>query len=136
MEVLQGKKIFYVEDDLKNRAITQMILEQAGAAVRFERWGQDDVLVRLKAFAPVDLILLDLMFPRGVTGYQIFDMIRQEPEFADTPIVAVSASDPSIEIPRTQQKGFAGFIGKPIDIRLFPQQVADTLNGEQIWFAR
>ncbi len=135
MMLLQGNRIFYIEDDLKNRALTMMILEQAGARVGFERWGQKDAIARLTAFLPVDLILLDLMFPRNVTGYDVFDAICREPLLADIPIVAVSASDPEIEIPKTREKGFAGFISKPIDLRLFPKQVASFINGEHIGYA-
>jgi CheY-like chemotaxis protein len=130
---LEGKRIFYVEDDVKNRSLVQIILEQAGATIGFERWGKDQTLPRLRAFAPVDLILLDLMLPRGVTGYDVFDAIRAEPEFAHVPIVAISASDPSIEIPRTRARGFAGFISKPIDLQSFPTQISTLINGQQIW---
>ncbi len=133
--LLQGKRIFYVEDDVKNKTITQVILEQVGATFAFERWG-NDVVSKIKAYMPVDLILLDLMLPHGITGYDVFEAIRREPEFLRVPIVAVSASDPSIEIPRTRARGFDGFIGKPIDLRMFPQQIADVLNGKHIWYAR
>jgi len=130
---LDGKRIFYIEDNVANRAITQTILELSGAHVAFERWGGPEVLTHLHAFMPIDIILLDLMFPRGVTGYDVFDLIRTDPEFSKIPIVAVSASDPSIEIPKTQAKGFAGFISKPISLRDFPQQVSSLLAGQQIW---
>jgi CheY-like chemotaxis protein len=131
--LLADKRIFYVEDDVKNRAIAHMILEREGAKVGFERWGREDTLKRLREFAPVDLILLDLMFPRDVSGYDVFDMIRSQPEFAHIPIVAVSASDPSIEIPKTKAKGFAGFISKPVSLHTFPAQILAFLNGEEAW---
>lgn len=133
--ILANKRIFYFEDDVKNRAIVQMILEQSGATVGFERWGKDDAIKRLHDFQPVDAILLDLMFPYGVTGYDIFDRIREISEFNHIPVIAVSASDPSLEIPRTKNRGFSGFISKPIDIRLFTTQIAHCINGEQVWFA-
>jgi CheY-like chemotaxis protein len=72
----------------------QLLLEQNGAKMSFERWGKD-TMERLRAFAPIDLILLDLMFLHGITGYDIFDRIRAQLEFQHIPIVAVSASDPS-----------------------------------------
>jgi CheY-like chemotaxis protein len=133
---LQGKRIFYIEDDVKNRAITQMILEQAGATVGFERWGRNEVIAKLTAFMPIDLILLDLMFPKNVTGYDVFDIIRSESTFDGIPIVAISASDPSVEIPRTRQRGFAGFVSKPVDLHLLPNQIAVLISGEPIWYAR
>jgi two-component system cell cycle response regulator DivK len=130
--LLQNKRIFLVEDNLGNRAIMQMILEQHGAKISFERWGTDTVS-RLKVFEPVDLILLDLMFPQGITGYDVFDNIRQHTEFRHVPIVAVSASEPALSIPKTQAHGFAGFLPKPIDIDKFPKQVAAILRNEPVW---
>lgn len=130
---LKNKRIFYIEDDVKNRAIAQMILEQSGATVGFERWGRANAIVMLQAFMPIDAILLDLMFPQGVTGYDVFEAIRANSAFDHIPVIAVSASDPAIEIPRAKQLGFAGFISKPIDIRLFPQQIARCIEGESIW---
>jgi CheY-like chemotaxis protein len=130
--LLQDKRIFLVEDNLGNRAIMQMILEQHGAKIGFERWGTDTIS-RLKHFAPIDLILLDLMFPHNITGYEIFDDIRQNQDFHHIPIVAVSASEPAISIPKTQAHGFAGFIPKPIDIDKFPKQIASILRKEPVW---
>ncbi len=133
---LKGKRIFYVEDDVRNKAIAQLILEQAGVLFAFERWGNENTIAKLRAFMPVDLIMLDLMLAHQVSGYDVFEAIRREPEFGHIPIVAVSAADPSVEIPKARDKGFAGFIGKPISLRLFPQQIAELINGGQVWYAR
>jgi adenylate cyclase len=71
----------------------------------------------------------------GMSGYQIYDEIRAEPEFKDVPVVAVSAADPNTAIPQTRAKGFAGFIPKPIDDDLFPQQLLKILNSGQVWIS-
>jgi CheY-like chemotaxis protein len=103
MLALEGKRIFIVEDILANRAIVQLMLEHAGAKVGFERWGTETTK-KLKLFMPVDLILLDLMLPNGITGYSVFTDIRAYPEFRHIPIVAVSASDPTSAIRRQSRK--------------------------------
>ncbi len=133
--VLKGKRIFYVEDDLKNLTLTRAILENAGAFFASENWVREQTIAKIKSYMPLDLILLDLMFPRHVTGYQVFEAIREDLLLATVPIVAISASDPSLEIPRAQGLGFAGFISKPINLRQFPQQVAACINGEPLWLA-
>ena len=133
---LAGKRIFYIEDDLKNRAIAQMILEQAGAEFGFERWGRGETIQAMLGFGRIDIILLDLMFPQGVTGYDIFERIKAIPDFAHIPIVAVSAADPSVEIARTRAKGFDGFIGKPIEIRTFASLILDAINKQPVWYTR
>jgi CheY-like chemotaxis protein len=130
--LLKDRRIFIVEDNLQNRVIVEMLLEQQGAKTAFERWGTG-TLKRLYEFAPVDIILLDLMFPNKVSGYDVFDEIRAEATFAHIPIVAVSASDPGEAIPKVRKKGFAGFIAKPIDFVLFPQQIAAVIDGKAVW---
>jgi len=134
MKDLKGKRIFLIEDNVGNRAIMQTLLEQQDVTIGFERWGVDTVK-KLQEFAPVDIILLDLMFPRGITGYEVFDQIRANPEFDDVPIVAVSASEPSVAIPKTKAKGFAGFIAKPFDFDRFPLQILAVLKHEPVWDA-
>ena len=135
MTVLQGKRIFCFEDDTKNRAIVETILQQAGATIRFDTWGFIEIsLPKIRTFQP-DVILLDLMLMANVSGYDVYDTLRTKPYFATVPIVAVSASDPALEIPVARKKGFAGFIGKPIDMHLFATQIATILRGEGVWYA-
>lgn len=133
MNQLEGKRIFIVEDNLTNRAIMQLLIEQQNGKVAFERWGVD-TLKRLKAFAPVHLVLLDLMFPGGVTGFDVFDQIRTDLNFQSVPIVAVSAMDASVAIPQVRDRGFQGFIAKPIEYDTFIPQVLKLLNGENVWY--
>jgi CheY-like chemotaxis protein len=129
---LKGKHIFIIEDNNYNLSVAMTILEKAGAEIQFDRWGVD-TLPRLRKFAPVDIILLDLMFPKGVTGYDIYDQIRLDPAFDSVPVVAVSAADPNDAVPKLRQKGFAGFIRKPINFMQFPHQLITVLEGETVW---
>jgi CheY-like chemotaxis protein len=134
MAILKGKRVFIVEDNLSNRSVMQLLLEQSGALIAFERWGRDTV-ERLQAFYPVDIILLDLMLPNNVTGFQVFDLIRAEPAFASVPIIAISAMEAEEAIPKVHAKGFNGFISKPIKYDLFAHQIADVLEGKKVWYA-
>lgn len=129
---LNNKRIFVLEDNLENKAIAQLLLERAGATVMVDRWGVE-TLSHLKRFAPVDAILLDLMLPGMISGYDIFQQIRQEADFNHVPIVAVSAADSSTALPKARALGFSGFISKPIDFRLFAQQIKHVIDGELIW---
>jgi CheY-like chemotaxis protein len=135
MQLLQGKQIFIVEDNFQNRIVFQMALVRHGAVVEFERWGSETIyrLKNLSHVSQIDLVLLDLMLAEGVNGYDVFDEIRAEPKFTAVPIVAVSAMDPGAALPRVRAKGFAGFIAKPIDVHLFPKQLAAIIDGEHVW---
>lgn len=130
--MLEGKNIFIVEDNATNLAIISAILRRYGANARYDRWGVETI-ERIRRSGKVDLIILDLMFPRGVSGYDVFDQLQQIPELAKIPVVAVSAADPHVEMPKARAKGFMGFISKPINHKLFPQQMAAIINGTKIW---
>jgi CheY-like chemotaxis protein len=134
MMLLKDKYIFCVEDNPQNRVIFQMSLIRHGALVEFERWGEG-ALRRLQSVYRVDAIILDLMLANGASGFDIFQQIKQTPRFENTPIVAVSAMDPSIAMPKTSAMGFAGFISKPINNAVFPRQIASIVAGEHVWYA-
>lgn len=129
---LDGKTIFVVEDDAANLAVISVLLKHHGASVAYDRWGKSTV-ENMKRVREIDMVLLDLMFPGGVSGYKVFDEIRSEPGFAQIPIVAVTASDPCVELPRVQKKGFSGFITKPVQRHIFPQQLEAILAGNKVW---
>jgi CheY-like chemotaxis protein len=132
MMLLKDKRIFIVEDNIQNRVVFQMTLLRHGAIVDFERSGRDTIS-RLNTAAQQDLIILDLMLVDNISGLDLYDEIRQLPKHVDVPIIAVSAMDPALAIPKTRARGFAGFIAKPIDSHLFPKQIAALIAGEAVW---
>jgi CheY-like chemotaxis protein len=131
--LLTGKHILIVEDNVLNRVVYQMTLVMNGAITTYDRWG-DRTLRLLEGAQQWDLIVLDLMLPRGMSGFDIFEEIRQLPEYDAVPIIAISASEPSVAIPQARKLGFSGFISKPINESIFADQIAQIIAGEQIWY--
>jgi CheY-like chemotaxis protein len=131
--MLQGKNILIVEDDPLNRVVYTVILKKEGCNIEFDRWGRETIAKLGKQ--KYDLVILDLMLPYGDSGFTIFEQIRQMPEYNDIPIIAISASEPAVAIPRAKELGFNGYITKPLDKNLFPRQIASLLEGETIWYA-
>jgi len=131
-EALNGKRIFVVEDNAHNRVIYQMILRRAGAIIDFDRRG-DATLFQLTKFMP-DLVILDLNLGRYSSGFEILDEIRKHPDLEKIPIVAISASEPAVVLPKCREMGFSGFIAKPIEESLFEDQMARLINGQQVWY--
>ncbi|MCU0498626.1 MAG: response regulator [Anaerolineae bacterium] len=129
--LLKNKRIFVIEDDAANLAIACVFLRQQGATVYFERWGYETP-TQLCSLLPIDVILLDLMFPNNVNGYDLFDAIRAHPDLSAIPIVAVTSADPDREMIKVRERGFNGFISKPIS-PIFPKYIAEILNGKAIW---
>lgn len=131
--LLTNKRIFIIEDDTSNLAVTMAHVRSQGATVIYERWGTGSPDLLLKSL-PFDVILLDLMLPNDVDGFDVADQIRQHPSLAHIPIIVLSAADPDIAMPRARQKGLAGFIAKPISVYV-GKYIADVLNGRQVWIA-
>jgi CheY-like chemotaxis protein len=131
--MLVGKRIYMVEDNEDNIFVILSILRQHGASVQIDWWAKGEAHKVVKAL-PLDLIILDLMLPHGRSGYDVFEEIRALPELQRVPIVAVSASDPSIAMPVAINMGFCGFISKPISFDLFPRQIAQLIDGEKVWY--
>jgi two-component system cell cycle response regulator DivK len=84
---------------------------------------------------PVDIILLDLQLPQE-DGYTVLRRIRERPQLAAARVVAMTANVMIDDVERARAAGFDGFIGKPIDLRRFPLQIARILRGESVWEPR
>ena len=134
-QVLQNKRILIVEDNVTNMAVYNALLRHSGAIVIQDFMNANMVNV-LTRHLPIDVILMDLMLRFGISGYSLVERIKAVPLLADIPVIAVSASDPELEIPKAKACGFAGFIGKPIDPTLFPFQIADCMTGKPVWHSQ
>ena len=82
------------------------------------------------AFAPgsIDVVFLDLEMP-NISGYELLDQLRAA--FGTTPIVACTVHVSEVNVAR--QLGFDGFLGKPLDLDRFPDQVTNIINGQPVW---
>jgi two-component system cell cycle response regulator DivK len=66
-------------------------------------------------------------------GYGALRKIRASPALKDTPVVAVTAEASQEQVSKARQSGFNGFLGKPLDMDRFPDQIQRILNGEPVW---
>lgn len=129
---LENKRIFLLEDDTNNLVIISSILRRNGAEVFNDTWGSNTVYM-IKRSLPIDIILLDLMLPDNVSGYDVFAQIKATPQLNGIPVVAVTAKDPDREMKIAREKGFSGYISKPIRSKPFAQAIAALIAGEQVW---
>ncbi|MFW5691195.1 MAG: response regulator [Chloroflexota bacterium] len=134
MQLLAGKKIFILEDDVNNLAVITSMLRRYGATIFFDSWGVETAQT-IRAFLPIDVILLDIHLPGGVSGYDVYDAIKEIPELSGIPVVAVTASDPDREMRKAREKGFTGYISKPIRTKSFIKSILAVCNGEEVWGA-
>src|SRR5262245_57072542 len=62
-----------------------------------------------------DLITLDLMMP-GITGFELCELLHNDPKFANIPIVVVSARDDAESKERAMKAGAKHYITKPFRV--------------------
>jgi CheY-like chemotaxis protein len=130
--LLKGKRILIIEDDQDNLAVASAILKNAGAVIESERRG-DKAIEKIVQFVPVDTILLDLMLPGDISGYDVFDQLYALSELAAVPVIAITAAESGIEMPKARVKGFSGYISKPIRYATFVNTIAEIIGGSSIW---
>ncbi len=130
----KGKRIFVVDDEPTARNILSAILVHDGALIYFNRFEHEaSVSEQILQWMPIDLIILDLRLPKGVTGYDVFKQIQTVPELLTIPIIATTAFHPSEHIERTKAMGFNGLISKPIRVNVLRNCVSQVLDGNSVW---
>ncbi len=83
----------------------------------------------LDALERLDVVFLDLEMP-GMDGYTVLDILRHDYGIT-APIVASTVH--LNEIQTAREIGFDSFLGKPLKVSRFPNQLARILNGEPVW---
>lgn len=74
-----------------------------------------------------ELILLDLQMP-ALDGFGVVERLRREDRFAETPIVALTASAMHGDREKALAAGFSGYITKPIRLTSLRSEVERLLN--------
>lgn len=84
------RSILVTEDSITSRMLLKNILEGAGYHVETAVDGVD-ALIKLKQ-KPVDLVVSDVDMPR-MNGFVLTEKIRDDPSFADIPVILVTSLD-------------------------------------------
>lgn len=128
----QNACVLVVEDNYNNyRLVTRLLTLLEVKQCEWKTSGAQ-VVEFADALPRVDLILMDIHLPHE-DGYQALAKLRAHPKFANTLVVAVTAEATEENLDRARQAGFDGFIGKPINTTLFPDQIRSVFQGEEVW---
>ena len=103
-------KILIIDDEPEITEIVETFLTEAGYRVAVENSSLNAVS-KAKEFKP-DVVLLDIMMP-GNDGYAVCKELKQDPDFADTPIIFLTGKDREDDQGRSFQSGGDMYIKKP-----------------------
>jgi len=115
-EVLHGKKVMIVDDDMRNIFALTSLLEDRGMVIVSHDNGRDAVTA-LHAQPNVEAILMDIMMPE-MDGIDTIREIRQIPACRDTPIIAVTAKAMKGDREKCMEAGAWDYLSKPVDTEL------------------
>jgi signal transduction histidine kinase/CheY-like chemotaxis protein/ligand-binding sensor domain-containing protein len=122
----EGLTVLLVEDNPVNQMIAQKMLVRCGSRVLVANDG-NHALTILRA-RRVDLVLMDCQMP-GLDGYQASRAIRSwGGEFAQLPIIAITASAMEDERRRCEEAGMNDFLSKPLMLKAL-ESVLSRWNG-------
>ncbi|MGE5452030.1 MAG: response regulator [Acidobacteriota bacterium] len=111
---LAGARVLLVEDQPLNQELACDLLERAGLTVVTASDGTQ-ALERLRHDGPFDGVLMDCQMPI-MDGYTAAQRIREEPQWAALPIIAMTASAMAADRERVLQSGMNDHITKPLDL--------------------
>ncbi len=122
---LQGAHVLLVEDNPINQELALELLREAGMVVAVAENGREAItLLEREAF---DLVLMDCQMP-VLDGYDATREIRRRPQWADLPIIAMTANALSGDQRKAQEAGMNDHIAKPIDVDLMFDVIARWLD--------
>jgi two-component system cell cycle response regulator DivK len=120
--------ILYVEDNPENRMLIRRILQAEGFHM-IEASSAKQALESVLLERP-DLILMDINLPE-MDGYTLTARLKAMPELSNVPIIALTANVMRGDRERTLEAGCDGYIQKPIDVDLIPQQIEQFLANKK-----
>ncbi|MFJ7266655.1 HAMP domain-containing protein [Streptomyces sp. NPDC099050] len=129
---LADRSVLVVDDDPRNLYAISGILELHGIRVLHAENGRKGIET-LTSTPGIDLILMDVMMPE-LDGYAATAEIRRMPEYADLPIISVTAKAMPGDREKSLASGSSDYVTKPVDAndliarlrRWLPQDTSKT----------
>lgn len=118
------KTILIADDEEDLRLLVQVTLENPAYDIVTAIDGPSALLAIQTQ--PPDLLILDWMMP-GLSGCQVVDQLKKNPDTAGIPVVMLTARDEHESKDIVQGLGLAGFLVKPFSPLALIQKVREVL---------
>ncbi len=105
-----GKKVLLVDDSAFFRGIVRPMLSMAGYEVTEVTSGADALALREKG-EEFDVIISDIEMP-GMSGFEFAEAVKSDGDWAETPLIALSAHGTAADLNRGREAGFDDYVAK------------------------
>lgn len=119
------KTVLIVEDNELNMKLFNDLLEAHGYATVQTKSGVE--AVGLARDHRPDLILMDIQLPE-VSGLQVTQWIKDDPDLAHIPVVAITAFAMKGDEEKIRQGGCEAYLSKPISVVKFLETVRNYIG--------
>jgi two-component system cell cycle response regulator DivK len=120
-------RILYIEDEPNNRMLVRRMIMMMASDWEYAEADNATLGIQKALELRPDLILMDISMP-DMDGLTATGKIRQLPDIAHTPIIALTANAMEGDRERFLAAGCDGYISKPIDIDTFIDSVREYLD--------
>jgi CheY-like chemotaxis protein len=128
-EVLPGRRVLIVDDDIRNVFALTHVLGRVGMDVQYAENGREGIEL-LAAHPEIELILMDIMMPE-MDGYETITAIRRSPRWTDLPIIALTAKAMPGDREKSIAQGADDYVPKPVKIDELLAAMAGLLDRPQ-----
>jgi len=118
--------VVYVEDNEINLRLVEKLFKRSPDAQLLSAQTGEEGLKLIQTHLP-DLVLLDIHLP-GMSGYEVLEKMKQDPQTCNIPAIAVSANAMPADIEKGIKAGFKDYLTKPIEVGSFLRQVEKVLH--------
>lgn len=113
-EILNGKTVLVVDDDVRNIFSLSKSLENLKMNVITAINGKE-AMRKLEEHKEIDVVLLDMMMPE-MDGYETAKKIREQSKWKNLPVIAVTAKAMTGDREKCIRAGASDYITKPVDV--------------------
>jgi CheY-like chemotaxis protein len=112
-QVLAGKKVLIVDDDMRNIFALSTVLEEHDMVIVSADNGRDAIKI-LQQQEDIDIVLMDIMMPE-MDGIDTMREIRKVHRLKTLPIIAVTAKAMKGDREKCIEAGAWDYLSKPVD---------------------
>ena len=121
------KTIMIVDDQPHVRQLVEISLRRDDWRVVAVESGE--AAIAQASAQPPDLVIMDIMMPGGMDGFQAIEALKRHPATAACPVLVLTAKSQESERRRSLDLGAAGYLAKPFKLATLIAQVEKLLQG-------
>lgn len=118
-----------IDDNRNNGEVLAMLLKNSGVSHTM-LLSPRNLGEILESLTQIDVVFLDLELP-NYSGFDVLKALQDDPRLIQVPIVAYTVH--TSEANEARAAGFHSFLGKPLNMQVFPDQLQRILSGERVW---